>query len=235
MQEHEWKTPQTDLINELNLIGPYRMDNSGIDNVIKGELLAGWGTWINGNTEYKTKTWDDDEIYCLDCNYVETIAGVDYYALNRTGINNITTNFPLPAESFNLFYTPHRNLLNWGYYLRSVLKFYETSQLEMIKIDGYKYVYTQETGHGIIAENTEETIGNLETPLFAPFYAIFTAPITNEFEDLFLATPYAPVTTTIDGKTYSGFLMSVQKKFAGQKESEVKILIDTQTILSDLI
>jgi len=232
MAEREYKSPQKNLILELNLISAYRMDNAALDATYKNELTAGFGT-----ADYKIKTWDNDQIFAADCNFVETIGAVDYYELNRTDITNTTTGFDWPWESFNLFYTPYRNLLRWGKYFRSVLKFFEADNLSIVKIDGLKnpYVHTQETGQPEIDDSITPVIGNFDTPLFMPFIATFTAPVTDSFETAFNLNPYAPIQAEIDGKTISGFLMSVSKKFAGKKESEFRLLLDTNNNLADFI
>jgi len=203
---------------------------AGLDWIYKQALNAGYGT-----PAYKFDSKADDDVFCLYCKHKETIGDTIYYELDRDGITVTDVNFPNPTEAFNLYYTPKRNLLNHHRLIASILKYFETKYLEKTTIGKYPGMSTQAGSNPIVVENVSELVSAFTLPLFMPFYMTFTAPCTNAFEAAYLASPYAPIQISWENNNYTAYLFAMQKKFAGQKETEFKLLMNYNNDLSNLI
>jgi len=230
MQTFELKAPQEFLTNELNWVSPYRMDNAGLDYIYFQALKNGFGT-----PAYKIDDWADDNIFALHCKFHSTVGNTTYYELDRDNIIITDTTFDNPAQAFNLFYTPKRNLLNHGKYLSGALKFFETKNITVSSVGKYPYLRTQETAQAEIAEVTSILISSLASPYFFPLYVTLIAPVTDAFEAAYIANYGAPIKFEIENEYYYGFVMSVSKRFAGTKESEFLFLMTPSNNLKNLI
>jgi len=236
MGKHSLKAPQELLSNQKDLICPYRMDNNGFDYCRKLNIDM-WFNGAIGGLSVMNKVGDvagQDDIYLMDCEFVETLSSVDYYILRRGDITITDVNFKDPLFAFNLAYTPMRNLLRHGAWLRSALKFFETSQIVHTYLPKYPYLETQEGVLPAIAEGLNPLISDLDTPFFMPFVVTFTAPFTDYNENLYLNNGNLLVKVLYENKYYYGFVISQSKKLAGLKETEFKILLTSLSDLTDL-
>jgi len=236
MGKHSLKAPQELLSNQKDLICPYRMDNNGFDYCRKLNIDM-WFNGAIGGLSVMNKVGDvagQDDIYLMDCSFVETISGVDYYILRRGDITITDVNFKDPLFAFNLAYTPMRNLLRHGAWLRSALKFFETEQIKHTALPKYPYLETQEGLLPAIAEGLNPLISTLDTPFFMPFVVTFTAPFTDYNENLYLNNGNLLVKVLYENKYYYGFVISQSKKLAGLKETEFKIILTSLCDLTDL-
>jgi len=236
MGQHQFKTPQEFLKNELRIVSPYRMDNTGFDYIRKLNIDMWFKGAINGlsvqNVVGEVAEWND--IFAFDCAFVETISGVDYYELNRNDISVTDVNFLKPTFAYNLYYTPYRNFLRHGNYIASVLRFFEAQQILHTTTSKYPYLSTQEITEADISEGSNPLVSAIGTPYFMPFIVTFTAPFTDALNDLYEANNLSLIEIEYRGATLTGYLMSADKKLAGLKETEFKILLTNLNTLTNL-
>lgn len=220
----EMKTENTETTLELNYISPYRMDNAGFDS-LKMKTIA--------ETTGKTDDAMNNEIFCFDCNFVETIGVNDFYELNRTGIAVTTVGFKYPDEAFNLFYTPKRNLLRKQAYINSVLFGY-TGNIEVTAFKKYPYLKTQETGEDEITEVAPVAVSSLTDRYFYPIYVEFSAVVSELMENNFIEFPNNLPEISINNSIFEGYTMDMSKKLATPSENTIKILLTSDNDLNNL-
>jgi len=240
---HEYLTPQDIINNDVDWISIYRADPWGIDKVRIDEVKYLYGRVLADNLIYSTQTREkkrdtaaDMDVWILDCKFVETIATIDYYELNRD-FTIATSIFSFPEKLFNFRFSPHRNLLRHGSYLRSILKDFETSSITFQASEkNTTFIVKMSDEAGYITENDAILISSLAAKKFLPIYYEFSAPVDN---DLALTLSTAAQNGTIsfydNGVLMTGFIFDVAANLAYKKESTFIVLLSAANNLKNLI
>lgn len=240
--ELEFQSPITRVVNEKNLVSPYRADMYGI------EL-----TRANLTEQDATDNYTDNDIFWLhidDSSPAGTIpsglagAGQDYYDLYRdsgltiTGLNS-------PATAFNIDFSPKRRMLAWGYWIRSLMYpnlsptiTYQSSSKSQANNVGME----TDDGVTIIAEKVGEMISNLPptnetTPRYQIFYPlVFTIDVKIPLNIMELMNnPHREFSFTYKGNTYYGWLLQVSDEPTYTPKQTYKLIASTSNNLTDLI
>lgn len=232
---HEYLAPQDIINNDVDWISIYRADPWGIDKVRIDEVKYLYGRVLADNLIYSSQTREkkrdtaaDMDVWILDCKYVETISTVDYYELNRD-FTIATSIFSFPDKLFNFRFSPHRNLLRHGSYLRSILRDFEADNIifqTSEKNTTFSVKMSDESNY--ITENDSVLISSLNDKKFIPVYAEFSAPTDNELA-LFLSTVSENGTISFydNGVLLTGFIIEVSANLAYRKESTYKVLLSS--------
>jgi len=240
---HEYLTPQDIINNDVDWISIYRADPWGIDKVRIDEVKYLYGRVLADNLIYSTQTREkkrdtaaDMDVWILDCKFVETIATIDYYELNRD-FTIATSIFSFPEKLFNFRFSPHRNLLRHGSYLRSILKDFETSSITFQASEkNTTFIVKMSDEAGYITENDAILISSLDAKKFFPIYYEFSAPVDN---DLALTLSTAAQNGTIsfydNDVLMTGFIFDVAANLAYKKESTFIVLLSAANNLKNLI
>lgn len=215
-----WSIPYIKVIEAATQQSPIRADMYGIDNL---------RIQYNGNTDTDTK--DDNDLFVIDSEFVETIAGVDYYKCSRDKVTYID-GLVNSDTAFNINYSPKRCLLRRKSELAGVC-WGLSGNLELESFD--KNVALESTIDGVLVnEDTDISISSLGTPLFKPFYFEFDVPQTAQMWSILAAIGRQAASFTYNGVTYYGFIMEAGINADHRITMSVRLLCAPQTDLTKL-
>lgn len=166
-------------------------------------------------------------------NAVITTSSTTLYRLNRPAYSSIT-GLLHPAKMFNIELSPHRNLLNNGDWIHSILDFQD---MNFIKFQsGEKNSDLSTTLAGVtITEKADIQIAQLPPKLFRPYYFSFKVPTDFNFLKTVAANPYSKIGFTYNGEKYYGYLFDGGVQPATRDVNSMKLLCAPETDLSQLI
>ncbi|MDP4264931.1 MAG: hypothetical protein Q8941_20550 [Bacteroidota bacterium] len=101
-----------------------------------------------------------------------------YVTLNRPSYSNIVG--VLDSTVFNTELSPHKLMLNWGRYLRALLKQLDSERITFTTADKNSALSTTLSGV-TISERQDENVSSLGDPLFMNRYGEFTVPVAISF------------------------------------------------------
>lgn len=239
----EYSSPQDIINNDISWISIYRADPWGIDKVRVDEIRYKYEVLSASSIVYSTQTREkqrdtsgDMDVWILDCKFSEKISGVDYYELNRDFLVNVST-FTFEDKLFNFRFSPHRNLIRHGSYLRSIFKDFETDSIlfqTSEKNTTFSVKMSDETSY--ILENDALLISSLATKVFYPIYAEFSAPADDYLNSVLqLNSQNGVISFVYKDNTYYGFIVEVSANLAYKKTSTFKLLLSATNDLSALI
>lgn len=215
-----WTIPYIKIIEAQTQQSPIRADMYGIDNLR-----------IQCDGDSDTDTKDDNDLFIVDAEYVETAAGIDYYKCSRDKVTYID-GLANPDTAFNINYSPKRCLLRrkseiagvcWGL----------TGNLELESFD--KNVALESTIDGVMVnEDVDIAITSLGTPLFKPFYFEFDVAQTAQMWSVLAAIGKQAASFTYNGVTYYGFIMEAGINADHRITMSVRLLCAPQTDLTKL-
>lgn len=215
-----WSIPYIKVIEAATQLSPIRADMYGIDNL---------RIQYNGDTDTDTK--DDNDLFVIDSEFVETIAGVDYYKCSRDKVTYID-GLANPDTAFNVNYSPKRCLLRRKSELAGVC-WGLAGNLELESFD--KNVALESTIDGVLVnEDIDIAISSLGTPLFKPFYFEFDVPQTAQMWSVLAAIGRRAASFTYNGVTYYGFIMESGINADHRITMSVRLLCAPQTDLTKL-
>lgn len=217
-------SPVKKVVKEFSLIAPYRTDPSGIEE-----------TRINLSGKTTTDANTDNDVFALI---------VDIYNPNIDGSYNLlrpafSTLDGVPAESqltvFNIeIFTPKRILKTHGSWLRSIFYGFETSKLKFETTQKNRNLRTILAGI-TIDEDADETIGNLEAPLFKPYYLEFECQSPKTIVEILDTDPNQPFSFEWEGETFKGFLIKAGIAPDSNKEQTIKLLCSPSNDMTKFI
>lgn len=153
--------------------------------------------------------------------------------LNRSVYSSVT-GLLHPSKMFNIELSPHRNLLNNGDYIHSVLDFEDS---EFIKFQaGDKNSELSTTLNGLtITEKADIQIAGLPKKLFRPYYFTFKVPTDFNFLKTVADNPYSKISFLYNGDKYYGYLFDGGVVPATRDVQTIKLLCAPETNLLQLI
>jgi hypothetical protein len=139
------------------------------------------------------------------------------------------------AEAANVKYTPKRNLMRHGGYLRGMLDLLGASVLSIDSGTKNYLIVTDDPLSVSLAEWVDITISDLAAAIFKPYYFNFKAPAPFALIDAADVNAYGTMSFIYRGETYYGFLIEVSAKLAMETESTFKLLAAPASDLTNLI
>lgn len=166
-------------------------------------------------------------------------AGEDYYNLQRSGYT-ITQGLVSPATAFNLFLSPHLQIIEHGSYINSVLypQVNNGGILEFksaSKTPDDKVTLEWSIGGSPIIERSNVSLSDLADPLFYPTVFEFDCITPTNILSVITANPYGKIRFTYNDLEYFGFLLSVSEEPATHAKQTYKLLCAPSTDLENLI
>lgn len=226
-QPEVWKFPVVNVTSALNLTTKYRTDCLSAGYQIKQskiEIASGSDDALKKDAE------EDNDIFVIVCNYIQTVLGVDYYEPDRSTyeISGVT----YPEFMYNAELSPRNCMLRHGYTLASMLFPNTANTTFKSGLRNYKAL-TRLTGAAYF-DNEDDDIGinDYNPKLFIPIY------LTAQIPALWAHTEsdvYGYVTLTHNGITLYGFIMEISAAIAHDMGGTIKLLLTSQNDIQDLI
>lgn len=157
----------------------------------------------------------------------------DHYELDRT-LNPYVTGVSEPESIFNVEFTPKRNLLRNGDFLRSSFYLSDWKTLEYREADKNNKLITT-IGLNTIEEKANVNIGSLAAPFFLPVLLEFNAIAPFELLELLDADPLQIFDWDFYGTNYKGIMVKVGIAPGSQKEQAYQMLSAPDNDLKKLI
>lgn len=207
-----YATPIKSVKNKLDLTAKFRFDTQGVNKL-------------------RAKPYDTDSTE--DVNGDNDVFGFD---VKRLGIFTAKTNedFSLvtggidPEQSYNLNFTPRRNLEKHGNRVRS-MRLALTDEIQFLETDKNNKLITQKTGEtGTKAENGDILVNDLTPGYWIPEAYSFEAPVNEETIAAIQANPYGVIKIASDKW---GWILEVQTNNHRNK-GEFKLLRTETSVLA---
>lgn len=232
--ETEWATPINAVSNEKNLKSVYRKDMYGI-------LL----TYLNLNGKKVTDSDSDNDVFIIhiDSSIAGTIpagfdgAGEDYYDIYIDPSWSVTNVYRGDA-AFNVELSPLRNIYNNGDYLHSMFYGLDSQYITFQTNSKSNYTGTKmisTTGGVTYDEGANILITDLPDPLFKPMVVDVKLKVPVNLYSTLATNPYGYVKTTWLGNTYKGYILKISQSPALSSEQTIKLLLTTDTVITNLI
>lgn len=230
-QTQEYTTAQKRAQNTLNIVSPYRADQYGIDTVRINEI----NKQANANN---TDAKPDNDIFLIYCkpelntngNYVPLEAkDVFFVELNGSTIIN-------KSQYFNFLLSPKTNLLKHADFIKSGLFGNNVGELvfqSAIKNKDQRYILS-ETAEAIQEDANIDLIEDANR-LFYPFLVEFETAIKPSLQDLLDNGNKGVFTFVHNGRTFDGFLYSIDVNVHKGEKSIVTLILSPNNNINDLI
>jgi len=217
----QWVLPFTKINSGIENKSPIRADMYGIDSL---------RITYYGNTN--TDTESDNALFMVDSEFVETLAGVDYYICSRSkatyvsGLTNADT-------AYNLLYSPKRCLLRHGSELRSAM-WGLTGNIELASAD--KNTALVSTISGVtVSEATNIAPASLAAARYYPIYFEFDAAQSTAMWSTLLTAANRLIKFRYKGVTLYGYVMEAGVNADHRTTISYRLLCSTLTDLTDIL
>ena len=220
----QFTTPIKRIVKDFPLLAPYRTDPSGIEV-----------TRINLDGKTTTDANTDNDVFALN---------IDYDNPNLDGTYNLkrpayTTLDGIPTESqssvFNIdMFTPKRIFKKHGNWFRSIFYGFETLKFYFQTTQKNRSLKTMLAGV-TVDEDADETIGNLDAPLFKPYYLEFECQSPQSIVEVLEGAPNTRFSFEWKGETFYGFLMKAGIAPDSNKEQTIKLLCSPSNDITKFI
>ncbi len=172
-----WTTIIKSVFTELKHIIDYRGDYQGMVNILRAPL--------QGDYDATKDVKGDDDIFLIDC----VRSGGGFIARTKEGFDFIGGAVNAD-KSFNVNWSPTRNLLRWGPIIRSALMKALNSTLRWQSTEKNNTLQSRlSTESTTVEENANIIVNDLEAPRFHPEMYPVKVPITNAELNLIEANP----------------------------------------------
>jgi len=172
----EWSTVIKPINQEFAIVSPFRADSTGIYQAVEEAT----------NPDNEVDQESDADLFLLD---VQTDEVEDYKAKTDEEFDFISGSLKT-NDLFNLDYTPARILRRWGSYIRAILHQNLTSFLRWQKSDKNSTLESQKTGEGVIVENSDIRVDELEVNRWIPEAYTVQVPLKETDLQAIEANPY---------------------------------------------
>lgn len=217
----QWVLPFTKINSGIENKSPIRADMYGIDSL----RISYYG---NTNTD----TESDNDLFMVDSEFVETLAGVDYYICSRakatyiSGLTNADT-------AYNVFYSPKRCLLRHGSELRSAM-WGLTGNIELASADKNTALVSTISGVTVF-EATNIAPVSLTAARYYPIYFEFDAAQSTAMWSTLLTAANRLIKFRYKGVTMYGYIMEAGVNADHRTTISYRLLCSTLTDLTDIL
>lgn len=225
--------------DEVNSMQYYEVDVFGIQkeldisSIYRADAYGAQFLAINLEGKATTDNDADNDPFFLYVNKLPEVGG--YYQVETATSAGYTIENVLAGDTYyNWRISPHRNLIRWGGYIRSI--FYNNPGYQIRFTSGDKNVLMKSTGDGtFVVENSNVLIASLAPAYFQPYYAMFTTKLPYDFWRFINTGVYGYGDFTFRDVVLKGYFMNANIDLAMNSEREFKLLITSDNNLLELI
>ncbi len=159
-----WATPIKSVKSKLDLVSEYRADTQGVNKLREKPVSSDQSEDVSG----------DNDIFVFDVKR-EGIAPIIYTVKTNEDFVNVGGGID-PQSSYNLNFTPRRNIERHGNRLDS-MRLKSTDEIQWLKSDKNNSLVTEKTGEAAKAENEDILVSTLTPGYWVPEAYNFEAPV----------------------------------------------------------
>jgi hypothetical protein len=210
--EFTFAAPMKTSASILNLIGPYRKDDIGIELTRRLQYV------LDPNKDYRA----DEDIFIIDSKHSNIAPGEEFPVYNGKGVlianraegfENIEGIYE-PSRAYNLNLSPKRQLLLWGSIIASGLLQKSDKSLKFVKGAKNQDLITKKFGEAELVESGDILIQSLDSAIVLPDL-IMIAEAKMDFEQykLLARNPTKLVEFNNKGVQIFGYILSTEFDF----------------------
>lgn len=219
----EWSTPIARAQTSLNIVSSYRADQYGIDDLRIKQIK------IDANAK-DADTSKDNDVFIIHSKKT-SVNDYDYEPITSSDLQFIA-GVSERSNAYNFLISPKRNLIRHLPLIKSM--FYGDNEDGFIKFesaDKNANLVTKEFTGPLIIENQNIDINSIPNRLYLPWIAEFDAPYKSNLQYLIDLDRSGYITFSYEGKTYTGFIDSVDISADRGGQTTFKVILTKNNIL----